>query len=42
MPFPGGEGGPQGRMRDGVHWKYGASLQQMRKRKISARIPHQS
>ena len=41
-PFPRGEGGPAmpGRKRNGVHCKPVGSLRQMRKCKISARIPH--
>ena len=40
--FPRGEGAPKGRMRDGVQGQSGISLQLIRYRKITTRIPHQS
>ena len=43
MPSPGGKVTRKaGRMRDGVHQKFGIGLQLIRNRKITARIPHQS
>ena len=42
LAFPPGEGGPKGRMRDGVHWQSGIGLQQILNCDITARIPHQS